>query len=56
MVKKMTERAKCAMMRDGEMSKYYAILRGFAQEFTLSPTLFKVYVNDLILVIESAQL
>ena len=55
MVKKMTECAKSAMMLDGEVSKYFDILQGVAQGCTLSPTLFKVFINDLILAIESAQ-
>ena len=52
---KMTECAKSAMMLDGEISKYFDILQGVAQGCTLSPTLFKVFINDLILAIESAQ-
>ena len=52
---KMTECAKSAMMLDGEISKYFDILQGVAQGCTLSPTLFKVFTNDLILAIESAQ-
>ena len=46
---------KSAMMLDGEISKYFDILQGVAQGCTLSPTLFKVIINDLILAIESAQ-
>ena len=52
---KMTECAESAMMLDGEMSRYFDILQGVAQGCTLSPTLFKVFINDLILAIESAQ-
>ena len=55
MVKKMTECAKSAMMLDGEISKYFDILQGVAQGCTLSPTLFRVFINDLTLAIESAQ-
>ena len=49
MVKKMTECAKSAMMLDGGISKYFDILRGVAQGCTLSPTLFKVFIDDLII-------
>ena len=49
MVKKMTECAKSAMMLDGEISKYFDILQGVAQGCTLSPTLFKIFIDDLIL-------
>ena len=51
----MTECAKSAMMLDGEISKYFDILQVVAQGCTSSPTLFKVFINDLILAIESAQ-
>ena len=55
MVKKMTECAKSAMMLDGEISKSVDILRGVAQGFTLSPTLFKIFMDDLIIAIEAAK-
>ena len=44
-----------AMMLDGEISKYFDTRQGVAQGCTLSPTLFKVFINDLILATESAQ-
>ena len=42
MVNKMTESAKSAMMLDEEISKYFDIVQGVAQECTLSPTLFQI--------------
>ena len=51
----MTECAKSAMVLDGEISKYFDILHGAAQGCTLSPTLFKIFIIDLTLAIESAQ-
>ena len=55
MVKKMTECAKSAMMLGEEISKYFYFLQGVAQGCRLTSTLFKVFINDLILAIESAQ-
>ena len=54
-VKKMTECANSTMMLDGEISKYFDILQGFVQGCTLSPTLFKIFINDLTLAFESTQ-
>ena len=51
----MTECVKNAIILDGEISKYLDILQGVAQGCTSSPTLFKVSINDLIVVLESAQ-
>ena len=33
------------------ISKYVDILQGVAQGFTLSPNLFKVFINDMILIV-----
>ena len=54
MMKKMTECARSAVMLDGEISKYVDILQGVAQGCTLSPNLFKVYINDMIVAVEAA--
>ena len=45
---------KCHDARRGNI-EYFDILQGVAQGCTLSPTLFKVLTNDLILATESAQ-
>ena len=37
------------------MSKYVDILQGVAQGCTLSPNLFKVYINDMIVAVEAAK-
>ena len=48
-MKNMTECARSAvMMLDGEISKYVNILQGVTQGCTLSPNVFKVYINDMI--------
>ena len=40
-------------MLDGEISKYVDILQEVAQGCTLSPNLFKVYINEMIVAIEA---
>ena len=42
-------------MLDGEISKCVDMLQGVAQGCTLSPNIFKVYVNDLMVAVEAAQ-
>lgn len=42
-------------MLDGEMSKYVDILQGSSQGCTPSSNLFKVYIIDLIVVVEAAK-
>ena len=44
-----------AMMLDGEISKSADILQGVAQGCTLSPTLFKIFIDDLIIAVEAAK-
>ena len=51
MMKNMTECARSAVMLDGEISKYVDILQGVAQGCTSSPNLFRVYINDMILIV-----
>ena len=51
-MKKMTECAKSAIKLDGETSKYFDILQGVAQGCTLSPTLLKVFIDDMIRAVE----
>ena len=53
-MKKMTERARSAVTRDGEMSKYVDILQGVEQGYILSPNLFKVYIYDMVVAVEAA--
>ncbi|CAB1099601.1 unnamed protein product [Ectocarpus sp. CCAP 1310/34] len=55
MLKKMTECTRSAVMLDGEISKYVDILQGVAQGCTMSPTLFKIYINDLIRAVEAVR-
>ena len=55
MMKNMTECAKSAVMLDGEISKCVDILQEVAQGCTLSPNLFKVYINGMILAVEAAK-
>ena len=55
MMKKMTECAKTAVMLDGEIPKYVDILQGVAQGYRLSPNLFKVYINDMIVAVEATK-
>ena len=54
-IKKMTECARSAVMLDGEISKYVDSLQGIAQGCTLSPNLFKVHINDLIVAVAAKQ-
>ena len=42
-------------MLDGEISNYVDILQGVAQGCTLSPNLFKVHTNDMIVAVEAAK-
>ena len=56
MMKHMTECARSAVMLvDRETSKYVDILQGVAQGCTLSPNLFKVYINDMAVAVEPAK-
>ena len=51
MMKKMTEGERSAVMLDGEISKYVDTLQGVA----LSPDIFKIYIDDLIVADETAK-
>ena len=53
--KNMTECARSAVLLDGEISKYVDTLQGVAQGCTLSPNLFKVHNNDMIVAVEAAK-
>ena len=46
----MTECARSAVMLDEGISKYVHTLQGVAQGCTLPPNLFKIDINDLILI------
>ena len=50
-LEKMTECARSAVMLDGKMLD---ILQGVAQGCTVSPDLFKEYINDVIVAVEAA--
>ena len=54
-MKNITECARSAVMLDGEISKYVDILQGVAQGCTLSPNIFKVNTNDVIVAVETAK-
>ena len=43
------------MMLDGEVSKSVDSLQGVAQVCTLSPTLFKIFIDDLIIAVEATK-
>ena len=51
----MTECARNAAMLGEETSKYVDILQGFALGCTLSPNLFNVDVNNMIVAVEAAK-
>ncbi|CAB1104917.1 unnamed protein product [Ectocarpus sp. CCAP 1310/34] len=51
----MTECTKSAVMLDGELSKFFDIEQGVPQGCTLSPTLFQVFINDLLEVVEAVR-
>ena len=55
MVKKMAGCAESATVLDGEASKYLDVSRGSAKGCTLSLTLLKVLINDLIISMETAK-
>ena len=54
-LKKVTECTKSAvvLMLDGELSKFFNIEQGVPQGCTLPPTLFQVFINDLLKVVEA---
>ncbi|CAB1121568.1 unnamed protein product [Ectocarpus sp. CCAP 1310/34] len=54
-LKKMTECTKSAVMLDGELSKFFDIEQGVPQGCTLFPTLFQVFINDLLNVVEAVR-
>ncbi|CAB1117831.1 unnamed protein product [Ectocarpus sp. CCAP 1310/34] len=54
-LKKMTECTRSAVMLDGELSKFFDIEQGVPQGCTLSPTLFQVFINDLLEVVEAVR-
>ena len=54
-MKNMTECARNAVLLDGEISKHVYILQGVTQGCALSPNLFKIYTNELIVAIEAAR-
>ena len=51
----MTECAKRVIKLDKETSKYFDILQEVAQGCTLSPTLFKVFIDDMIRAVEATK-
>ena len=53
MIKKISECVRSAVMLDGKTSKYVDILQGVEQGCTLSPNLFKAYINDSIVAVEA---
>ena len=55
MIKKISECVRSAVMLDGKTSKYVDILQGVEQGCTLSPNLFKAYINDMIVAVEAAK-
>ena len=55
MMQKTTKCASTAVMLEEEISKCVDILQGVAQEYTLSPNVFSVYINGIIVVVEAAK-
>ena len=55
MMKNMTDCARSAVMLDGEVSRHVDILQEVAQGCTLSPNLFKVYINDMVVAADAAK-
>ncbi|CAB1120939.1 unnamed protein product [Ectocarpus sp. CCAP 1310/34] len=55
MPKKTTERTRSAVMLDGQLSKFFDIEQGVPQGCTMSPTLFQVFINDLLEVVEAVR-
>ena len=53
-MKNMTKCARSVVMLDGEISTYVDILQGVTQGCTLSPNLFKVHTDDIIVVVVEA--
>ena len=54
MMKNRTPCARSVAMLDGEVSSNVDVLQGVAQRCTISPNLFKVYINDMIVAVEAA--
>ena len=54
-MKNITKCATSAVMLDGEIPKYVDILQGVAEGCTLSPDLFKVYINDMTVAVGAAK-
>ncbi|CAB1115356.1 unnamed protein product [Ectocarpus sp. CCAP 1310/34] len=54
-LKKILECTKSEVMLDGELSKFFDIEQGVPQGCTLSPTLFQVFINDLLEVVEAVR-
>ena len=55
MLKNMTEYARSAAKLDGEISNYGDVSQGVAQGCTISPNLFKVYINDMVVAVEATK-
>ena len=55
MMKNRTPCARSVAMLDGEVSSNIDVLQGVAQRCTISPNLFKVYINDMIVAVEAAK-
>ena len=53
MLKRMTECTKSAVMLDGDLSEFFDIEQGVPQGCTLSPTLFQIFINDMLKVVEA---
>ena len=54
-MKNVTECAINAVMLDGKISQYVDVLQGVAQGCTLSPNLFKVCTNGMIVAVEATK-
>ena len=55
-IKQMYEFSRSAVLLEGEKSDTFSLEQGVAQSCSLSPILFSVFINDLLIEVEKAGL
>ena len=55
-IKKMYEASRSTVLLEGEKSAMFSVEQGVAQGCSLSPILFSVFINDLLMDVEQAEL